>query len=299
MTDADPRLGAARDVPPPRPVTTTAVEETGLGRAARAVADAVAGLIGNRTDSGAERPAGAGSAATGLRDVVGAVAGAVGAAFRRDDDARPGPTAPADGDRAPTAMLGDLLTAAAPRLPIRDRDRLRRAFPGSSDEEIADALVNRAAKVTTGIGAATGGLAAAHWFAPPSLVALPLELGAETVLVAAVELVLVGELHELYGRRPPGDARERAAAYLASWTARRSADRTGAAGLGSLGAVGLRALRKRLTRRLAGAVPSAAPLLVGAALGGRVNRKATETLAQRLRRDLRSSLSPGGPAPSA
>jgi hypothetical protein len=119
------------------------------------------------------------------------------------------------------------------------------------------------------------------------------------VLVAAVELVLVGELHELYGRRPPGDARERAAAYLASWTARRSADRTGAAGLGSLGAVGLRALRQRLTRRLAGAVPSAAPLLVGAALGGRVNRKATETLGRRLRTDLRGPRPPVAPGPSA
>ncbi len=294
------RLGAARDVPPPRPVTTADVEETGLGRAARAVADAVAGLVGNRTEAGAERPAGGASAATGLRDVVGAVAGAVGAAFRREDNAsaRPG-SAAADGDRAPTAMLGDLLAAAAPRLPIRDADRLRRAYAGATDEEIADALVVRAAKLTTGVGAAVGGLAAAHWMAPPSLLAVPLELGAETVLVAAVELVLVGELHELYGRRPPGDARQRADAYLASWSARRSADRTGAAGLGSLGAVGLREVRRRLTRRLAGAVPSAAPFLLGAALGGRGNRKATETLARRLRDDLDGPRPPAGPAPSA
>src|SRR4051794_17882642 len=181
MTDGDPRLGAARDVPPPRPVTTTAVEESGLGRAARAVADAVAGLVGNLTEPGAERPAGATSPASGLRDVVGAVAGAVGAAFRRDDDASPpGPSAPSDtgGDRAPTAMLSDLLAAAAPRLPIRDADRLRRAYAGAADEEIADALVVRAAKLPPGIGPAPGGLVAAQWFAPASLLALPLELGA-------------------------------------------------------------------------------------------------------------------------
>jgi hypothetical protein len=285
------RLGAARDVPPPRPVTTAAVEESGLGRAARAVAEAVAGLVGTLTEAGAERPAGGPSSpATGLRDVVGAVAGAVGAAFRRDDGtARPGPSAAAPGagsERAPTALLGDLLAAAAPRLPIRDAGQLRAAYPGATEEEIADALTTRAAKLTTGIGAATGGLAAAQWFAPATLLAMPLELGAETVLVAAVETVLVGELHELYGRRPRGDVRERASAYLASWSARRSVDHTGAAGLGPLGAIGLRALRTRVTRRLAGSVPSAAPLLVGAALGGRVNRKATETLAARLRRDL-------------
>jgi hypothetical protein len=301
MTDGDPRLGAARDVPSPRPVTTAAVEETGLGRAARAVAEAVAGLVGNRAEPGAERPAGAPSAATGLRDVVGAVAGAVGAAFRRDDDA-PATSAAAPGaggDRAPTAMLGDLLAAAAPRLPIRDADRLRGAYAGATDEEIADALVVRAAKLTTGIGAATGGLVAAQWLAPASLLALPLELGAETVLVAAVELVLVGELHELYGRRPPGDAKERASAYLASWSARRSVDRTGAATLSSWGAIGMREVRRRVTRRLARAVPSAAPFLVGAALGGRGNRKATETLARRLRDDLRGPRTVVDPGPFA
>jgi hypothetical protein len=285
------------------------VEETGLGRAARAVAEAVAGLIGPRAEAGAERPAGGPSAAAaGLRDVLGAVAGAVGAAFRREDvgdsSGRPGPAsapgaAEATGDRAPTAMLGDLLAAAAPRLPIRDRDQLHRAHPGATDEEIADALVARAAKLTTAIGAATGGVVAAQWFAAPSLLAVPIQLGAETVLVSAVELVLVGELHELYGHRPLGDARERSTAYLASWSARRAADRTGWAGLGSLGAAGLREVRKRVTRRLAGAVPSAAPFLLGAALGGRGNRKATETLAERLRADLRPLRPPTSSGPSA
>ena len=42
-----------------------------------------------------------------------------------------------------------------------------------------------------------------------------------------------------------------------------------------------------MTRRLAGAIPSAAPFLIGAALAGRGNRKATETLAERVLADLR------------
>ena len=62
----------------------------------------------------------------------------------------------------------------------------------------------RAARLTSGIGAAAGGLSAAQWFAPASLLALPLELGAETVLIGAVEVVLVGELHELHGRPATG-----------------------------------------------------------------------------------------------
>ena len=194
----------------PRPVGGT----VGRGRrrghrarvAARALADAVAGLLGRDTPAG--QPAGARRAAAGARAAAGVLAdvvGAVAAAARSAADPRPG-TGPAGGAGsrgwAPGGLLTDLLDAAAPRLPIRDRDRLRRAYPGASDAEIADALVARATRLTGGIGAATGGLAAAQWFAPPSLVAVPLEMGAQTVLVAAVEVVLVGELHELAGRPP-------------------------------------------------------------------------------------------------
>jgi hypothetical protein len=307
MTEDGTRTGAPRDVPPPRPVAAPAAavpaEETGLGRAARALAEAVAGLVGGAgAPPEAGGPPGDGSrrsAATGLGDVIGAVAGAVGAAF---GPARgPGATPPAEpsstpvGDRSPGALLGDLLAAAAPRLPIRDAARLRRAYPGASDAEISDQLVARAARMTGGIGAATGGLSAAQWFAPPSLLALPLELGAETVLIAAVEVVLIGELHELYGRPAEGDARGRAAAYLASWSTQRSVDGAGAAGLGSLlGSAGIRALRRRVTRRLAGNVTSAAPLLIGAALANRGNRRATEALARQVLADLRGSR-PVGP----
>jgi hypothetical protein len=307
MTEDVPRTGAARDVPPPRPVTSPAVagplDESGVARAARAVAEAVAGLVGtsgSRSDDAS--PGGRlGSAATGLRDVVGAVAGAVGAAFGSGEDpaepTRPAAT-PTSGDRTPGAVLGDLLAAAAPRLPIRDADRLRRAYPGATEAEIADALVARAARLTSGIGAATGGLSAAHWFAPASLLALPLELGAETVLIGGVEVVLIGELHELYGRPAAGDGPAPASADLASGSTQRSVDGAGLAGLGVLlGAAGLQALRRRVTRRLAGAIPAAAPFLLGAALAGRGNRRATEALAEQVLADLRAPrpMDPGAP----
>jgi hypothetical protein len=280
------RTGPAREVPPPRPVGAPAAAdaESGAPRAARLLADAVTGLLGS-----ASRPAGdSGARATAgnLRDVIAAVAAAVtpGRGSSGDTGAPPEP------GWAPGAVLGDLLAAAVPRLPIRDVARLRAAHPGASDEEIADALVLRAGRLTAAVGGATGGLSAAHWFAPPSMVALPLELAAETVLTAAVEIVLLGELHELHGRAPVGDARERAAAYLASWSAQRAVDRTGTTGIGMvLGAAGFRALRRRLGRRMARSAPAAAPFLVGAALGSRGNRKATETLARRVRDDLRRS----------
>jgi hypothetical protein len=310
MSADDRRIGAPRDVPPPRPVAAPAAaaapDETGLGRAARAVADAVAGLVaaaGGRTEDPAGDPRSR-STAGGLRDVVGAVAGAVGAAFAPGrPDAQPtngaadasSADAPSAGDRSPGALLGDLLTAAAPRLPIRDAARLRQAHPGASDRDIADALVARAARLTSRIGAAAGGLTAAHWFAPASLLALPLELGAETVLIAGVEVVLIGELHELYGRAAAGDARDRAGAYLASWSSQRSVDGAAAAGLGTLlGSAGARALQRRVTRKLAGAVPAAAPFLIGAAVASRGNRRATETLAEKILADLRATRPLGG-----
>ena len=296
--------GTPRDVPPPRPVEGEVLgggsgAEPGLGAAARALADAVAGLLGREPGgpAGAPGPSGdgadrSGSAGKVLADVIAAVAGAARAGTGAGRSAGRGGGKNGRG-LAPGGLLTDLLDAAAPRLPIRGRERLRAAYPGASDEQIADALTARAARLTGGIGAASGGLAAAQWFTPPTLLAMPLELGAQTVLVAAVEVVLIGELHELYGRRPSGDARDRATAYLAGWSAQRSVDGAGVAGLGSvLSGAAARGLQRRVTRRLAGAVPTAAPLLVGAAVAGRINRRATEKLADRVLEDLRATPPP-------
>ncbi len=292
MTEHRERTGPVRDVPPPRPVAPSAAgsrtappaDEGPLARAGRLLADAVSGLVGGTPDT----TDGHRSAAATLRDVAAAVAAAGARAGRGTAARATGPGDDAGPGRTPSALLGDLLATAVPWLPIRDAARLRAAHPGATDDEIADALVARTARLTSGIGAATGGLSAAHWLTPPSLLVLPLELGAETVLTAAVEVVLLGELHELYGRPAPGDARSRALAYLSSWTQQRAVEDAAVPGLGAvLGSAGLRTLSRRMTRRMARSAPGAAPFLVGAALGGRANRKATETLARRVLADLR------------
>jgi hypothetical protein len=113
------------------------------------------------------------------------------------------------------------------------------------------------------------------------------------VLVAGVEVVLLGELHELHGRTAPGDARARAAAYLASWSDQRAVEgATAPTMISVLGSAGLRVVSRRMTRRLARGIPAAAPFFLGAAIAGRGNRKATEDLARRVLTDLRA---PGGP----
>jgi hypothetical protein len=316
MTQHGQGAGSPRDVPPPRPMGDPVEGEVvggggpgdGLGAAGRALADAVAGLLG-RDDkagpAGRRSSAGARMAGSVLADVISAVAGAARSGDTGGTSAKSNATTgtgrggagrSGGGGIGPGGLLSDLLDAAAPRLPIRDAARLRAAHPGASDGEIADVLVARAARLTAGVGAATGGLAAAQWFAPPTLVAVPLELGAQTVLVAAVEVVLVGELHELAGRPAPGDARQRAGAYLSSWTTQRAVGTQGPSGLLSmLGSAGASAVRRRLTRRMARSTTSMAPLLVGASLAARGNRKATVALADRLRADL--GLPPSAVAP--
>jgi hypothetical protein len=110
-----------------------------------------------------------------------------------------------------------------------------------------------------------------------------------------VEVVLIGELHELHGRPAPGDARERAAAYLSAWSGQRAVDDSTTGLMVLLGTAGLRELRRRMSRRLARAIPGATPFLVGAAIAGRGNRRSTELLAERVRSDLR--LGPRGQGP--
>src|SRR3954470_11819842 len=121
MTEEHPRTGAARDVPPPRPVRAPAAapepdETPPLGRAARAVADAVGGLLGTSgDDASAPRAADAPSAAAGLKDVLGAAAGAAAAWRGRREEGAPTATPSQNGqgagERSPGAFLGDLLAA--------------------------------------------------------------------------------------------------------------------------------------------------------------------------------------------
>ena len=124
------------------------------------------------------------------------------------------------GFRGVGSLLADVLADAAPRLRIRDAATLRAHHPGLSDDEIADTLVRNAARTTATFGAAVGALAAVEFAAPPTLLAAPVQLAAETLAVAAVEVKLIAELHEILGqpaqRQPAPSA---GSAYLTSWIA--------------------------------------------------------------------------------
>lgn len=185
--------------------------------------------------------------------------------------------------------LTEQLVQAAPRIPVRDLATLRAQHPGAADPEaLADLLVTGAARASGALGAGVG--AAAMLPVPP---AMPVEIAAETLAVAAVEIKLIAELHEVYGARAPGSVTQRAGAYLSAWANRRGIDArllsrpAGFAAL-ALGAEVRQQLSRRLTRSSLRRLPSLTPLLVGAGIGATVNRRDTRRLAGEVRADLRA-----------
>ncbi len=184
--------------------------------------------------------------------------------------------------------LTDLLIDTAPRIPLRDRETLRAQHPGVSDEELAVALVAAAAKATGAVGAAGGALAAVEYTAMPTLLAAPVQVAAETLLVAVIEVKLIAELHEVYGAGVGGTPRQRAMAYLVAWTNRRGLDPLDPAGMQlALGGAAKRALRGRLIRRAGRNLSTLGPMMTGAVAGSVVNHRETRRLGEEVRADLR------------
>ncbi|KQV12079.1 hypothetical protein ASC99_35235 [Kitasatospora sp. Root107] len=54
---------------------------------------------------------------------------------------------------------------------------------------------------------------------------MALEIAAETLSVAAVEIKLIAELHEIYGMPAVGTVAQRAGAYVGAWADGRGIDR--------------------------------------------------------------------------
>lgn len=184
--------------------------------------------------------------------------------------------------------LADVFTAVAPRIPIRDLATLSEHHHGLTSEALADDLVRTAAKATMTVGAVGGALAAAEFAAPPLLLSAPAQLVAETLVVAAIEVKLLAELHEVYGVRVPGTGTQRAMVFVAAWSRQRGVDPMSPASVTlALGAATKTALRNRLMRTLGRHLTTLGPFLTGAVAGGALNRVATRKLASVVRDDLR------------
>jgi hypothetical protein len=181
------------------------------------------------------------------------------------------------------------VVAMAPRLRVRSGAALRAQFPGKSTEDIADALIAGASRAAGAVGAAVGA-----WAALPVLPAFPAELVTETLALVGIELKLIAELHEVYGMAPPGNAADRATAYVGAWAHRRGV-LTAPGGLILVAGSPLgRRLRLRLAARAGRSAFSLGPLLTGAFAGAMLNRQETRRLGHSVRADLRRQVQQGG-----
>jgi uncharacterized protein (DUF697 family) len=191
--------------------------------------------------------------------------------------------------KAALRWMADVVGDIAPHVPVRDLDTLHRHFPGLDDEDLAERLTRNAARATAGIGAAGGGAAALEWAITPTLLSAPVLLAAETVAVVAIELKLIGELHEVYGQPVAGNGTHRAASLIQAWAGQRGVNPLipGVGVASVLGTAARKELQGTLLRRFGRNLTTMGPLLTGAAVASYLNRRATKSLGEKLRKDLR------------
>jgi uncharacterized protein (DUF697 family) len=191
--------------------------------------------------------------------------------------------------KAAMRWMADTVGQIAPHVPIRDRVTLQQHFAGLSDDDLAERLIRNAARATAGVGAAGGGVASVEWMATPTLLSAPVLLAAETIAVVAVELKLIGELHEIYGQPITGTASHRAALLIQAWSQQRGVNPLvpGVGVASVLGTAARKELQGTLLRRFGRNLTTMGPLLTGAAVASYLNRRATKSLGDHVHKDLR------------
>ncbi|MEV1144607.1 hypothetical protein [Micromonospora sp. NPDC049799] len=201
--------------------------------------------------------------------------------------------------KAAVRWMVDTVAEIAPHVPVRDLATLRRHFPDLDGEDLADRLVRNAARATAGVGAAGGGVAAVEWTVAPTLLSAPVLLAAETVAVVAIELKLIGELHEVYRVPLPPGGTQRSVALMQSWATQRGINpmMPGVGVSAVLGTAARKELRDTLLKRFGRNLTTLGPFLTGAAVASYLNRRATHATADQLRSDLRRKgvTRPGSP----
>src|SRR5271166_3132235 len=244
-----------------------AESETRRKRLARQIQE-----LGGRSTQATWRSLRSGRDAAGRR-----VRPATSVAVRR---ARAGGSATTRGLRATGQWLSDQVLEMAPKVPIRNLATLQQQHPGLDTEQLADSLITGAARASAGVGAAVGAAAAV-----PFIPTAPVELVVETMALVAIELKLIAELHEVYGRPAPGPTPQRMIAYVGSWADRRGV-RVTTSGLAlAVGSPLRRKLERRLLVKAGQSTLALAPLLTGALAGALIDHHETRRLGTLVRAD--------------
>jgi hypothetical protein len=107
--------------------------------------------------------------------------------------------------------------------------------------------------------------------------------------VVAIEIKLIGELHEIYGRPITGTVAERAMKLVEAWSGRRGVNPLvpGVGVAAVLGTATRKELHKSLMKRFGRNLTSLGPMLTGAAVASYLNRRATRQVGDSVHADLR------------
>jgi hypothetical protein len=200
--------------------------------------------------------------------------------------------------KAALRWMADVVGDIAPHVPVRNLETLQKHFDGMDGDELADRLVRNTARATAGIGAAGGGVASLQWTVTPTLLSAPVLLTAETVAVVAIELKLIGELHEVYRQPIEGSGTQRASTLIQSWSGQRGVNPlVPGVGVGTvLGTTARKELQGTLLRRFGRNLTTMGPLLTGAAVASYLNRRATVNLGEKVQKDLGKGKKPALPS---
>ena len=202
------------------------------------------------------------------------------------DGARSGARAVSAGARSGAHTVVERVHDIAPRIPIRELEALQRHH-GRQGEDLADALVEAAARTTSTFGAA-GGVAAVRLALRRNPMVLAVQMLAEPLAVAATEIKLLAELHEVYDVQVTGSGADRARYFATAWATARGVNPLDPQGTRSaLGEVVKGNLGQTFAARIGSRFVRTGPFMAGAAAGGLVNGRSTRELADAVRAELR------------
>lgn len=184
--------------------------------------------------------------------------------------------------RVSRGWLVTQVVTVAPLLRARDQAMLRAQYPALNAEELADALIEDAARASAAVGGAVG-----TWAMLPLLPVFPAEVAGATLAAVGIEIKLVAELHEAYGLPAAGSTAEQMMAYAGAWAGRRAVTTEPGGLIAATASPQARRLVRRLTFRACRTALSFGPLFLGAVMGARLNRRETRRLGRAVRTDLR------------
>jgi len=185
--------------------------------------------------------------------------------------------------------LRDVATGIAPRLPIRDRSTLEDHLKLRDPELMAHAIVKNAANATAVAGSIGGFLVITSRTGPGLILSIPLRVATETLVVAAIELKMIGELHEIYDQPLEGSATQRGTTALKLWASYRGLDVTDTGGIfQTVTEIARRPTTRRAAASVTGKALGGRGLRLGAGVVGAIeNHKSSMSLGDQVRAELR------------